>query len=156
MNLLDILQIFPKTVCTDMYSTNTGAVAAITAKDVWATGVYLTLDPVNSDLIGGLAIDDINRRQYTIGNKFQPPLGIYELIELEIEEDFLEKANAILRGEEYDTRIMVPFNLSEEELELLNTSAAKEGITVDKFVEKLLMELIEREKASNNQTSNSD
>ncbi len=65
-------------------------------------------------------------------------------VELEVEEDFLEKAKAIQDGQEYDTRIIVPLNLEEEELMLLFKLAHEEDMTFNQFVEKILREAIDR------------
>ncbi|MEX5539081.1 hypothetical protein ABFV54_28655, partial [Pseudomonas syringae] len=39
-----------------------------------------------------------------------------DYIELEVDEDFIEKCLAIRAGEDYDTRIMVPVDFSDEDL----------------------------------------
>lgn len=150
MNLLDILQVFPRTVFTSMYSVAGGAEVSISISEDTNNIVYLKLDE-GSNLLSALVIDDVNRRQYSINNH-TGVLSLYEHIELEVEEDFVEKANAILRGEPYNTSVIVPLDLTQEELDLLNKQAKEQNLTVDQFVEKLLIEAIEREKVSNSKT----
>ena len=64
-------------------------------------------------------------------------------IDLEVQEDFLEKSKAIQAGEEYDTRIIVPLNLEEKELMTLFNLAHEADMTFNQFVEKILIEMIE-------------
>lgn len=154
MNLLDILQIFPKTVFTSMQSVPGGTEVYISTSEGTNTVVFLKLDE-SSELLSALVIDDSNKRQYLL-NSPNMTVSLFECIELEVVEDFLEKANAILRGEPYDTRVVVPLDLTEEELDLLNRQATELNLTVDQLVEKLLIEAIEREKTSNSKTDNSN
>ncbi len=65
-------------------------------------------------------------------------------IDLEVQEDFLEKSKAIQAVEEYDTRIIVTLNLEEEELLTLFKLAHEADMTFNQFVEKFLIETIER------------
>lgn len=63
---------------------------------------------------------------------------------LETEEDFLQKCAAIASGKfDYDTNISVPLTLSDNELLRLMTMAHEDDITLNKFVEKLLREMID-------------
>jgi hypothetical protein len=65
-------------------------------------------------------------------------------IDLEVEEDFLEKAKAIFNGESFDTRIQVPIELDNDTLLKLFTEAHKRDITLNKMVEELLREVIDK------------
>ena len=67
-------------------------------------------------------------------------------IDLETEEDFLEKATAIFNGEEWDTRIQVPIDLEDEFILQLAMEAHKRDITLNKMVEIVLQEMIDRKK----------
>jgi len=64
--------------------------------------------------------------------------------DLDVEEDFLEKANAVFNGEEFDTRIQVPLDLDDDLLLQLAMEAHKRDITLNKMVEIVLQEAIER------------
>lgn len=64
--------------------------------------------------------------------------------DLEVEEDWLEKANAIMRGEEFDCRVQVPLNLEKEELYKLMEMAHERDVTLNKMVEIILEEMILR------------
>ena len=68
--------------------------------------------------------------------------------DLETVEDWCEKARAIMRGEDFDTRIQVPLNLEKEELFKLMEMAHERDITLNRMVETILEEMIERHNLS--------
>lgn len=68
--------------------------------------------------------------------------------ELEVEEDFLKKAKAIVEGKNYDTRVSVPIELDDDELFRLMKSAHEQDITLNQLVENILSKVIEVEHAS--------
>ena len=63
-------------------------------------------------------------------------------IDLEVAEDFLEKAIAIFNGESHDTRVQVPIELEDDVMLQLCMEAHKHDITLNKMVEKVLLEVI--------------
>jgi hypothetical protein len=63
-------------------------------------------------------------------------------IDLETEEDYLEKATAIFNGLDFDTRIIVPINLPSSELLSLMTLAHEKDITFNQLVVELLEAVI--------------
>jgi macrodomain Ter protein organizer (MatP/YcbG family) len=67
-------------------------------------------------------------------------------IDLETKEDFLEKAEAIFNGEDFDKRVQVPIDLEDELMLALCMAAHKRDITLNKMVEEILKELIEKKK----------
>lgn len=67
-----------------------------------------------------------------------------EWIDLETEEDFIEKATAIFNGDgEFDTRIQVPLDLDDELLFDLMKKAHEKDITLNKMVELVLQAAID-------------
>lgn len=58
--------------------------------------------------------------------------------DLEVPEDWLTKARAIVIGKDYDTRISVPINLSDSELLVLMTMAHERDMTFNNFVTEIL------------------
>ena len=64
-------------------------------------------------------------------------------IDLEVEEDFFEKATAMFNGEEWDNRIQVPLDLDDDLLLQLAMEAHKRDITLNKMVEIVLQEAID-------------
>lgn len=69
-----------------------------------------------------------------------------EWIDLEVEEDFLEKAVAIFNGDEWDTRISVPLDLEDDLILQLAMEAHKRDITLNKMVEIVLQSAIHQYK----------
>jgi hypothetical protein len=69
-------------------------------------------------------------------------------LDLETEEDFLEKAVAMFNGDEWDTRVQVPLDLDDNLLMHLAMEAHKRDITLNKMVEIVLQEAIDRHKES--------
>lgn len=67
-------------------------------------------------------------------------------IDLETEEDFLEKARAIFHGEDFDKRVQVPIELEDDVMLTLCMEAHKRDITLNKFVEEILQNLIDNSK----------
>jgi hypothetical protein len=67
-------------------------------------------------------------------------------IDLETPEDFLEKATAIFNGDEWDERIVVPLDLEDDLILHLAMEAHKRDITLNKMVEVVLQEAIDRHK----------
>lgn len=63
-------------------------------------------------------------------------------IDLETEEDWLEKAEAIVDGREYDTRVRVPIELPDQELMVLFKMAHERDMTFNDFVEEVLKEAL--------------
>ena len=71
-----------------------------------------------------------------------------DYIELDVEEDFTEKATAILSGQDYDTRVMVSLEL-DHDLELETYRCAhKLDITVNEYMERILRELVDKHQDS--------
>lgn len=63
--------------------------------------------------------------------------------DLEVQDDFVQKAQAIKAGESYDTRISVPLDFSDEELLRYMTMAHERDMKFNDFVEQALREAIE-------------
>lgn len=64
-------------------------------------------------------------------------------VDIEIKEEFIEKASAIVAGEDYDTRVSVPVDFSDEELLKYMKMAHDRDITFNQFVEEALKSAIE-------------
>lgn len=63
-------------------------------------------------------------------------------IDLEVYEDWREKATAIVMGIDYDTRVSIPLDLPEDQLLTLFKAAHERNMTFNDFVEKALSETI--------------
>lgn len=69
-------------------------------------------------------------------------------VDLEVDEDFLEKAHAMFNGEEWDDRIQVPIDLDDDLILQLAMEAHKRDITLNKMVEMILQEAIDQYKVN--------
>lgn len=66
-------------------------------------------------------------------------------VDLEVDDDFIQKCLAIKAGEDYDTRVEVPLELPEESLFELMKMAHERDVTLNQFVEELLRNAIDAE-----------
>jgi hypothetical protein len=65
-------------------------------------------------------------------------------VDLEADDDWFQKALAIVAGEDYDTRVSIPIDLPEEELMVLFKMAHERDMTFNDFIEQVLREQLER------------
>jgi hypothetical protein len=63
-------------------------------------------------------------------------------VDLETDEDFLDKAQSIISGEDYDTRIDLPLRLDDDQLFELMKRAHEQDITLNQLVEDILRNVI--------------
>ncbi len=74
-------------------------------------------------------------------------------IDLEVVEDFLEKAKAIFENRPFDKRVSVPLEIEDDLILHLALEAHKRDITLNKMVE-FLLETVIADKSSNTQKDN--
>jgi hypothetical protein len=67
-----------------------------------------------------------------------------DYIDLEVVDDFMQKSLAIIAGEDYDTRVSMPLNFTDEELLKYMKMAHERDMTFNSFVEMALREAIEQ------------
>ena len=111
---------------------------------------FIAFDPKDNQRVYVVeACDYANNRAYRIKD---PAIELdktawddVEFTDLEVDDDFIQKALAIKAGEEYDTRVSVPLELEDELLFELMKKAHEEDITLNHMVERVLREVIERE-----------
>jgi hypothetical protein len=70
-------------------------------------------------------------------------------VDLETDDDFIQKALAIVAGEDYDTRVSIPLDLPEDVLFELMRQAHEKDITFNQHVENIVREACERILANN-------
>jgi hypothetical protein len=66
-----------------------------------------------------------------------------DYVDLEVDDDFIQKCLAIREGEDYDTRVSIPLDLPERDLVLLFKAAHERDLTFNQFVEQALKELLD-------------
>jgi hypothetical protein len=70
-----------------------------------------------------------------------------DYVELDVVDDFIQKCLAIREGEDYDTRVSVPVDFSDEELLTYMKMAHERDMTFNEFVEEALRNALEEVKA---------
>jgi hypothetical protein len=63
-------------------------------------------------------------------------------VDLDVDDDFIQKALAIKAGEDYDTRVSVPVDFTDEELLAYMKIAHERDITFNQLIEDALREAI--------------
>ena len=66
-----------------------------------------------------------------------------EYIDLDVDDDFIQKCLSIKAGEDYDTRVVVPVDFSDEDLLKYMKLAHERDITFNEFIEEALRHAIE-------------
>ena len=69
-----------------------------------------------------------------------------EYVDLEVDDDFIQKCLAIKAGEDYDTRVSVPVDFTDEELLKYMKLAHERDMTFNQLVTEALVEAIEEHK----------
>ena len=69
-----------------------------------------------------------------------------DYVDLETDDDWMQKALAIVAGEDYDTRVSIPVDFSDEELLTYMKLAHERDVTFNQLVEEALREAIEEHK----------
>jgi hypothetical protein len=67
-----------------------------------------------------------------------------DYVDLEVDDDFIQKCLSIKAGEKYDNRVTVPLTLSDEEVFELMKMAHARDMTLNLFVEDMLREYIKQ------------
>ena len=65
-----------------------------------------------------------------------------DYIDLDVDDDFIQKALAIKAGEDYDTRVSVPVDFTDDELLTYMKIAHERDITFNQLIEEALREAI--------------
>jgi hypothetical protein len=117
--------------------------------DGWSFSI--TFDPQDDQKVYfAEACDYKNNRAYRLTN---PDCSIdldktawddCKYTELEVDSEFIEKSQAIKRGENYDTRVQIPLDLDEKTMFELMKRAHESDITLNQQIERIVREMIER------------
>ena len=121
-----------------VFSTKSQKVYEVTACDYTNERAYRLINPkyknkhdaesIHRDEPGNQAWDDV------------------DYIDLDVEEDFLSKLEAITTGQDYDTRVQMQVDFSDEELLTYMKMAHDQDMTFNEFVEQALRAAIEQHK----------
>jgi hypothetical protein len=116
------------------FDTRTHEVYAVEACDYKHNRAYRLINPdykfayddeaAGRDICANQAWDDVN------------------YVDLEVDDDFIQKALAIIAGEDYDTRVDVPLRMDDDALFELMKRAHEQDITLNQLVEDILRNVI--------------
>jgi hypothetical protein len=120
----------PGTIVCVVFDKHTQDVYEMQAWDGPNNNIYRWIHPDYVEAVKG---------EYTKrGLNFHEASDFESFIDLEVEDDMLEKAKAIANGTEYDRRILVPLTLSDDSLLQLMKMAHEKDMTLNQFVEHIL------------------
>ena len=69
-----------------------------------------------------------------------------KFVDLEVDDDWIQKALAIVAGEDYDTRVSIPLDIPDEDLLRYMIAAHERNMTFNEFVEEAIKAAIEEAK----------
>lgn len=125
-----------------VFDTKTQEVYEVEAFDYKNERAYRMINPIYREAVSKEYIDrDIHDMAWE--KEDGTPL---RYVDLEVEEDFVEKAKAIIAGEDYSTKVQVPLNLGKDEMYQLMMMAHERDITLNAMVEEVLQFAIESER----------
>ncbi len=110
--------------------------------DGWSFNIVF--DPSDDQLVHAVEVCDYkNSRAYRMrlpnfGSEKEQAWDNVDFVDLESDDDFIQKSLAIKAGEDYDVRVSIPLNLSKEVLFELMKQAHEQDITFNELVEKAL------------------
>jgi hypothetical protein len=141
--------------CWNGYSPNAYSLSAwneIHGKGGWSFNIVF--DTVTQKVFEVDVSDYTNNRAYRIINSefkslsddYKKAWDDVDYIDLETDEDWMNKASSIVLGKNYDTRISIPLDLSEDKLLELFKAAHDCDMTFNQFVEQVLKEFIAKVK----------
>lgn len=137
-------------VITAVYNYETCQVFEMQAWDEKNSRQYRWVDP---DYLIAVNEECVNRAV-----SFSASIDTNTFVDLESFEDFLEKAQAIANGVEYDLRVSIPIELPESELFVLMKLAHERDITLNELIENICNDSIsaDRRATLNTSSANSD
>lgn len=119
-----------------VFDTVTQTVYEVDAYDYSRNRAYRWMNPVNKEAHDTEAIN----RNIDPKNAWDD----VDFVDLEVESDFLEKARAIVAGEDYDTRVQIEVEFDDDVLNAAMRLAHEKDITFNQLVEQVLQEEIDR------------
>jgi hypothetical protein len=94
-----------------------------------------------------------NKEAKTRGEMLNQAWDDVDYVDLEVDDDFIQKCLAIKAGEAYDTRVQVPLDFSDEELLKYMKLAHEQDVTFNQFVVQALTEAIAQHKLNESENN---
>jgi hypothetical protein len=120
---------------TVIFDTKTQTVYEVQAHDYVHNRAYRLINPEFKQ-----AFDLESSERGELGNQAWDEV---DYIDLEVDDDFIQKCLAIREGEDYDTRVSVPVDFTDEELLKYARMAHEQDITLNQFIENALRAAID-------------
>ena len=122
-----------------VFSTKSQKVYEVSICDYTNDRAYRTINPNNVEKHRKEAIAcDVNLNE---------AWGDVDYVDLEVDDDFIQKCLAIKDGEDYDTRVLVPIDLPDDLLLQAALEAHKRNITLNAYINMALVDLVEKVKS---------
>ena len=118
-----------------VFSTKSQKVYEVTAYDYTNDRAYRMINPKNQKKHEKEAMER--------GVNLDEAWDDVDYIDLDVVDDFIQKALAIRAGEDYDTRVQVPVDFSDEDLLQYMKMAHERDMTFNEFVEEALRHVLE-------------
>ena len=119
-----------------VFDTRTQEVYQVTAYDYTRERAYRLINPAYKEAHD----EEGGNRDINISEAWED----VEYTDLELASDFIEKLTAIVNEEEYDTRVSVPVDFTDEELLKYMKLAHEQDVTFNQLIETALREAIAR------------
>jgi hypothetical protein len=119
-----------------VFDTKTQVVYEVTAHDYINNRAYRLVNPDH--------VRAIEQEAQRRGVNYKSAWDDVNWVDLDTDEDFLEKARAIFLGQDYDTRVQVPLDLDDKTLFQLMHMAHESDVTLNQKVEEILRDVIEQ------------
>jgi hypothetical protein len=127
---------------TIIFDTKTQEVYEIQAHDYVHQRAYRLINPIYADRYR----KEANYRSMMEKQAWDD----VDYVDLETDDDWMQKAIAIAAGEDYDTRVSVPLDLPDDLLLEAALNAHRQGITLNDYINNALMAMLEEYKRDPN------
>lgn len=117
-----------------IFDTHTQEVYEVQAHDFRLDRAYRMINPYYQDIVKNESSDrGVNNSEAWEGVNY---------VDLETDDDFIQKCLAIAEGADYDTRVSVPIDLPDSEMMMLFMMAHKADKTFNEFVTDILVDAL--------------
>jgi hypothetical protein len=119
-----------------IFDTKTQAVYEVQAHDYLHQRAYRMINPAY--------VKKHKKESKRMGTDLNEAWEDVDYVDLEVDEDFLEKAQAIHRGEDYSTDVSIPLDLPDDLLMFAFKAAHQENMTFNDWMNKMLKAFVDR------------
>lgn len=122
-----------------IFSTKSQKVYEVTVCDYTNDRAYRMINPKNVEK---------HRKEAVARNvNLNEAWDVVDYVDLEVNDDFIQKCRAIKDGEDYDTGVLVPIDLPDDLLLQAALEAHKRNITLNAYINMALADLVEKIKS---------